>query len=236
MAKPHTVRADSHENVPTRALQGPVGTTGENRLKNSWNRIIYACWAPFYDRLIGLRPFVLARRNAIDLLNLRAGDRVLIVGIGTGPDLPFLPDDTDVVGVDLSRAMLHRAVGKLGAAPLHTQLVAADAMALPFRNRSFDAVILNLILSVVPDAPACLCEVSRVSRPEARIVVFDKFLNAQRPPLWRRAANLLTRLFGTDINRRIDALLAGTGLRIVSQRPSAFGGAYVLVELRHESC
>jgi len=236
VAKPRTVRAISHENVPTRTPRGPVGTTGDSLLKNSWNRIIYACWAPFYDRLIGIRPFVGARRNAIELLNLRADDRVLIVGVGTGADLPLLPDDAEVVGVDLSRAMLRRAAEKREQAPPHTQLIAADAMSLPFRNRSFDAVILNLIVSVVPDAPTCLREVSRVSRPEAHIVVFDKFLNTQTPPLWRRAANLLMRFFGTDINRRIDALLPGTGLQIVSQRPGAFGGAYVLVELRHESC
>ncbi len=205
-------------------------------MRNSWNRIIYACWAPFYDRLIGVRPFVRARRNAIALLDLHANDRVLIVGIGTGADLPLLPGDPQVVGIDLSRAMLRAAAGKLGAAPPHTQLVAADAMSLPFRDRSFDAVILNLILSVVPDGPVCLREVSRVSHPEARIVVFDKFLNTQTPPMWRRAANVVTRLFGTDINRRVGRLLQGTGLQIVSERPGAFGGAYVLIELRHETC
>ncbi len=205
-------------------------------MKNSWNRIIYACWAPFYDWLAGVRPFVRARGNAIELLSLHAEDRVLIVGVGTGPDLPLLPHDADVVGIDLSRAMLRVAVGRLGEAPPETQLIAADAMSLPFRDRSFDAVILNLILSVVPDGRICLREVSRVSRPEARIVVFDKFLTAPAPPIWRRMANLLTQLFGTDINRQVGELLPGTGLCIVSERPGAFRGAYVLVELRHESC
>ncbi|MGD9855075.1 MAG: class I SAM-dependent methyltransferase [Planctomycetaceae bacterium] len=205
-------------------------------MKNSWNRFIYACWAPVYDGLIGVRPLREARARALDQLHLLPEERVLVVGVGTGADLPLLPSRVEVIAIDISRAMLRVAAGKLQKSPEQTQFVVADAMSLPFVENEFDAVVLTLILSVVPDGRACLREVSRVSRPQARIVVLDKFLATPAPPVWRRMANVLTQVFGTDINRRLEDLLVGTGLRIVTRQPAAFHGAYVLVELRHDSC
>lgn len=48
-----------------------------------WNRLRYSLYAPIYDRIVG---FGGSRRRAIDLLALGPGERVLVVGAGTGPD------------------------------------------------------------------------------------------------------------------------------------------------------
>lgn len=209
-------------------------------MTNRWNRIVYACWAPVYDRFIGLSPFLRSRRRAIERLALQPGDRLLIVGIGTGADLPLLPTTIDVAGVDISRAMLRVATRKVPSTRGDSergriQLMVADAAQLPFRSGEFDAVLLSLILSVVPDPKRCLAEVTRVASPNCRIVVFDKFVDG-RPSCWRRGLNPLTRLFGTDINREIPALLTGSGLQVIAREPAAFGGAYELLEVRHGSC
>jgi ubiquinone/menaquinone biosynthesis C-methylase UbiE len=205
-------------------------------VNNRWNRWIYACWAPWYDLFIGLWPFVRARKRTIEQLNLQPGQRLLIVGIGTGVDLPMLGNDVEVVGIDLSEAMLSAAQRKLDRAPASTQLLAADAERLPFTGRPFDAVLLNLIISVVPDASACLKEVARVCRLGGRMVVLDKFLHDSSPSLGRRAANVVTRVFGTDINRSLETSVIGTGLAVVMREPAIFGDAYELIELQHERC
>ena len=51
-----------------------------------------------------------------------------------------------------------------------------DAQALKFADSTFDAVILDLILSVVPDGAATFREAWRVLKPDGRAVIFDKFL------------------------------------------------------------
>lgn len=205
-------------------------------MKNSWNRFIYRCWSPVYDVLISLPPFERARRAAVNRLGLKKGDRLLIVGMGTGADLPFLPSEVDVWGVDLSPAMLKVAARKMPHAAPSVQLVIADAAQLPLRTDAFDAVLLFLILSVVPDPSSSLAEVTRVAAPDCRIVVVDKFLATGKPSIPRSILNLLTRFFGTDINRNFEALIANSSLRIVSREPAAFRGTYELIELRHESC
>jgi ubiquinone/menaquinone biosynthesis C-methylase UbiE len=83
------------------------------KLTNPWNRLIYRLRAPIYDRLFDRLFFAPARRRVFSLLALEPGERLLLVGIGTGGDLPFLPPGISAVGVDLSPERLAQARTKL---------------------------------------------------------------------------------------------------------------------------
>jgi ubiquinone/menaquinone biosynthesis C-methylase UbiE len=141
---------------------------------NTWNRIVYRAWAPLYDRLLA-RFFRPGREAAARALALRTGERVLLVGVGTGEDLPLLPAGVEAVGVDLSPSMLQRARRLASTLPAAVELREGDAANLDLAPASFDAVILNLVLSVVPDPIAAIAEALRVLRPGGRAVIFDKF-------------------------------------------------------------
>ena len=71
------------------------------KMTNRWNRFIYRLWAPIYDSTVNLF-FMPGRKRALDLLNLQPGECVLLVGVGTGADLPLLPAGVDATGIDLS--------------------------------------------------------------------------------------------------------------------------------------
>jgi phosphatidylethanolamine/phosphatidyl-N-methylethanolamine N-methyltransferase len=196
-------------------------------LVNRWNRWIYALWSPFYDLLIELPMLARARRRAFALLELHEGERVCLIGVGTGADFALLPDGVTAAGVDLSPAMLAKAKRKLPLRGVDVTLEQANAEQLPFREGSFDVAVLTLILSVAADGVACLREASRVTRPGGRLLVLDKFLpSSSGSPFGRRVLNLLTRLFGTDINRRFEPMMAGLPLRVVQDEPVLFRGAY----------
>jgi len=71
------------------------------KMTNRWNRFIYRLWAPIYDSTVN-HFFMRGRKRALDLLNLQPGECVLLVGVGTGADLPLLPAGVDATGIDLS--------------------------------------------------------------------------------------------------------------------------------------
>ena len=196
-------------------------------LTNQWNRVVYRLWSPVYDRLFDRLLFAPARKDIFKLLGLSPGERVLLVGVGTGADLPYLPPGVTGWGIDLSPEMLQKAQAKLIGRDLGVGLTQGDAQVLPFPDHCFDTAVLSLVLSVVPDGHACWLEVRRVLRPGGKVVIFDKFLpEGARPNLLRRLLNLGSSLLGTDINRRLGDILGEGAFHIERDEPSLFNGMY----------
>ncbi|MGD1841672.1 MAG: class I SAM-dependent methyltransferase [Thermonemataceae bacterium] len=163
---------------------------------------------PIYD--IIERIFSSYRARSIAALQLKPHERVLIVGAGTGLDLPHLStEQAAIAAIDLTPAMVNKLKRKAKKLNLAVEAQVMNAQQLDFKDESFDAVILHLIVAVVPDPVQCLQEVARVLKPEGRFTMMDKFITAgQKPSLYRRSLNLVTRVLFTDINRDVDILLA----------------------------
>ena len=104
-------------------------------------------------------------------LELRPGQRVLDLAAGTATSSAALArGGADVVGCDFSLGMLqvgHRA-GHEGV-----ELVAGDALALPFADDAFDAVTISFGLRNTADPDRALAELLRVTRPGGRLVVCE---------------------------------------------------------------
>ncbi|HEU0296318.1 MAG TPA: methyltransferase domain-containing protein [Anaerolineales bacterium] len=201
-------------------------------MTNRWNQLIYRFWSPVYDLFFDRLLFASGRKRTFELLQLRGEERVLLVGVGTGADLSYLPKETKAVGVDLSPEMLRKAKDKFPETGSRF-LIRADAQNLPVREASFDVVILTLILSVVPDGQACWRESLRALHPGGRAIIFDKFLpDKQSSNPVRALLNLGAKLLGTDINRRLGEILAGTEYTIVHEEPSLLNGMYRIILIR----
>lgn len=198
---------------------------------NQWNRLRYTAYAPFYDLVA--RRLGRGRRRAIELLNVRDGERVLIVGCGTGLDLELLPRNAQVTAVDLTPAMVEKTRARAASLGMTIDARVMDAAELDFADGTFDCVLLHLILAVVPDPHATASEAARVLRAGGRASIFDKFLPDEgSPSVMRRVFNLVTNVFATEINRRLGDILHGTPLQVVTNEGSVFGGAFRVVIAR----
>ena len=98
-----------------------------------WNRVRHSAYAPLYDSVISGLGFVeRGRRRAIELAQLRAGERVLIVAAGTGLDLPLLPAGAEVAAIDISAAMLERLAAR--SASVRAAVMDAARLGFPCRR------------------------------------------------------------------------------------------------------
>ncbi len=108
------------------------------------NLRVYDRVGPLYDAVVG--PVSRrARERAVAALGLQPEGRLLLVGVGSGLDLPHLPRDVRGLGVDLSDGMLRRARARkqeLGMPNFELRKIDAQALDLP--DGSFDAVYLPL--------------------------------------------------------------------------------------------
>jgi demethylmenaquinone methyltransferase/2-methoxy-6-polyprenyl-1,4-benzoquinol methylase len=110
------------------------------------------------------------RRAVGRAVDARPGQRVLDLAAGTGSSsLPFAAAGAHVVAADFSLGMLR--VGKRAHPEL--ELIAGDALRLPFADGVFDAVTISFGLRNVHDVDAALAEMARVTKPSGRLVVCE---------------------------------------------------------------
>ncbi|WP_161606328.1 class I SAM-dependent methyltransferase [Microlunatus speluncae] len=179
---------------------------------------LYRRLAVGYDLAAGLPFIARLRRRLFTLAAIRPGQRVLLVGVGTGQDLVHLPAGAEVTGVDLSPAMLARARARArrpGATLL--QMAAED---LDFPDGSFDVVVFSFVLSVVGDPGRALAEAARVLAPRGSIWVLGRFYETPPGPARRALSRVLTAIGGASLTRSLTAAIGQTPLR-VQHRESA---------------
>jgi SAM-dependent methyltransferase len=191
----------------------------------AWNRARYSAYAPLYDLLAA--PFGAGRRRSIELLALRPGEQVLIVGCGTGLDLPLLPAGVRITAFDLTPAMVRRTAARAEALGRDTAVAVMNGQQVALADGAFDAALLHLVLAVVPDPVACAREVVRLLRPGGRAAIFDKWLpEGARPSPARRALNVVANAAFSDLNRQLGPILGAAGLQLVHREAAELGGAY----------
>jgi len=151
---------------------------------------IFDDWPERYDRWfetpLGKAVLATERDLVLDMLRPERGERILDAGSGTGIFTDaFLARGADVMGLDISFAMLRRAAEKNAA--LAGRGVAADMMHLPFGDCGFDKTVSVTALEFIPDAPRAVGELFRVTKRGGIVVVAT--LNSLSPWADRRLAD-----------------------------------------------
>ncbi|MCL6649325.1 MAG: glycosyltransferase [Chloroflexi bacterium] len=138
--------------------------------------------AYYLDHMEGAAEFVASGGEALsprlaftlELVDCSPGQRVLDLGCGRGEVVWHLARaGVDAHGADFSRDALFIARELRGQGARAPQLEAATATALPYRDESFDTVLmLDLVEHLYPEELlAAFREVRRVLRPRGRLVV-----------------------------------------------------------------
>jgi len=141
------------------------------------------------------------------------GPRVLEVGVGTGRNLSLYRPGLQIDAIDFSPRMLERARRK--PLPPNVTLHLMDVQDLQFEAGSFDTIVATCVFCSVPDPVRGLSEISRVLRPDGRVL----FLEHVRPgaPWLAKVFDWLDPLVsraGPHINRRTMDNIAAAGLAV----------------------
>ena len=151
---------------------------------------IFDDWPERYDRWfetpLGKAVLATERELILDMLQPRKGELILDAGSGTGIFTEaFITRGADVVGLDISFAMLRRAAEKNAA--LAGRGVAADMTNLPFAADVFDKTVSVTAIEFIADAKRAVAELFRVTKRGGIVVVAT--LNSLSPWAERRLAD-----------------------------------------------
>ena len=121
---------------------------------------------------------------------LHGTSSILDIGSGAGPILSHLIEyadkQTNIIGIDISSAMITRARNRL--ASKRPRLVLGDLAQLPFRDEAFDCITCGYALEHVPNTRRGMEEIYRVLSPGGRVLLFvteDTFVGSWTSRIWK---------------------------------------------------
>jgi SAM-dependent methyltransferase len=140
-----------------------------------WRKNPSAC--PYSQRFWVEAPHPLITRARLkEILDPKAGDRILEVGPGTGyytlDVAEWVKPDGEVEILDLQPEMLDHTMRRAGERGLvNVTPTHSDATSMPYEDGTFDAAYLVTVLGEVADQDAALRELARVLKPGGRLIV-----------------------------------------------------------------
>lgn len=186
-----------------------VDSSATERTRARYQRI-----APFYDAMETLaeRRYSKWRER---LWSLVEGPRVLEVGVGTGKNMPYYPEDVQVTALDLAPGMLQRARQRAQELEVEVDLQLGDAQDLDFAGNSFDNIVSTFAFCSVPDPERGLRELARVAEPGGRLLLLEH-VRSDIPLLGvlMDIFDPLVQLMGPHINRRTVQNVRGSGWQL----------------------
>lgn len=181
-----------------------------------------------YQRIAGLYdlldlPFEYGRyRHIRPQLFEGLSGRILDAGVGTGRNIAFYPADAEVVGIDLSPAMLARAERRARQLGRRVELREMDVTHLAFPDRSFDAAVASFLFCVLPNelqVPA-LREIERVLKPGGtlRLLEYVRPTGSYRALMARLWEPWMRWAYGAGFDRHTEEHVKETGFAVVESR------------------
>jgi ubiquinone/menaquinone biosynthesis C-methylase UbiE/uncharacterized protein YbaR (Trm112 family) len=153
-----------------------AGLTGLNKKY----QVLYDRIARFYDLPTRIWAFFKTggeanlRRAYLRHLEIKPGDRVLEVSVGTGSNLRYLPAEADYFGLDISWGMLRQCRRQLRRWGRQAELFLGEAERLPFRDEVFDVVFHVGGINFFNDRAVAIREMVRVAKPGTKFIVADE--------------------------------------------------------------
>lgn len=156
-----------------------------------------------YDRFEGLMEGKSFKKWRLEATQDLRG-KVLEVGIGTGQNIPYYPEDAYVTGIDFSGKMVERAKKRAERLKSHVEIIEMDAQNMSFPDNSFDMVFTTCVFCSVPDPIQGLKEIRRVCKDKGKIIMIEHVRSEKKllGALMDIFNPVTVGLWGANINRQ----------------------------------
>lgn len=161
------------DNIPAFINSSDINGTNKDSTK------FYNSFAPFYE--LGQKVYYSffggeekARNDYLKYLDIKEGDKVLEVSVGTGANIRFLPRKAQYFGLDISFGQLKQCQKNNYKYKLDIQLFLGNAEHLPFEDETFDVVYHIGGINFFNNKRQAIEEMIRVAKKGTKLLIADE--------------------------------------------------------------
>lgn len=189
-------------------------TTYQNLTRKRYNRIAFLY--DFMEAPLERLRFAPWRQRLRDRIK---GGKALEVGVGTGKNIPYYPENMKITAVDFSPGMLDRACKMARRLNRDVEILEMDVQHLAFPDQSFDTVFATFVFCSVPDPIEGLRELRRVCRPKGSLILLEHMRpeNLALGILFDLLNPMVVRMMGANINRKTVEHIQHAGWQIQTE-------------------
>jgi len=127
--------------------------------------------------------------------NIKEGDSVLDLGSGAGNDCfvvrAIVGETGKVTGIDFTDAMTEKArANNVKTGYTNVEFIQGDIEEMPLPDNSYDVIVSNCVLNLVPDKEKAFLEIMRVLKPGGHFCVSDVVIKGHLPEKLRKDAEM----------------------------------------------
>jgi ubiquinone/menaquinone biosynthesis C-methylase UbiE len=153
-----------------------VSLTGNNKNYQK----MYDRFSQFYD--LATKGYALFKNGNeknrlmqyLNLLNVKNGDKVIEISIGTGRNIKYLNSDADYFGVDISLGMLKKCERNIKRLHREITLIQAEAESIPLKDETFDVIFSAGGFNFFNDPGKAVSEMLRIAKSSVKILITDE--------------------------------------------------------------
>ena len=173
--------------------------------------------APYFEALEAVMEGLFFKSWRKKLWEKVEGYHILEVGVGTGKNFDYYPDNARITAIDFSQEMLKQAAHKKDRKNTSVELNLMDVQSLYFADNSFDTVIGSFVFCSVPLPLKGLKELHRVCKPGGQVLLLEHVLSSK--PVIAKVMNFvnpaIVALAGANINRNTVKNIKACGFALV---------------------
>lgn len=156
-----------------------------------------------YDILESPMEMMALKKWRIEIMDELKG-KVLEIGVGTGKNVAYYPDNVDITAIDFSEKMLNKAKLKAEALNKKVEFYNMDAESMGFQDNTFDVIFTTCVFCSVPDPVQGFKEIMRVCKPGGKVIMIEHVRSEKKVlGLIMDLMNpLVVNSYGANINRR----------------------------------